>query len=708
MKKITSVALNTLLFLHCLLLFLIVFEASVEIPFWLQPLGRIHPILLHFPVAFIALLVLLNLLKRHLDKDTFQKINQFLLLITALFTVLATLMGFVLSLEGYESELMSLHKWAGIILCFLVYGLVVFRRKRIVYQSLLYVGLIGVILVGHYGAGLTHGVNFITEPLLAVKAPEVDENTPVYLAYIKPILEAKCVSCHNDQKRKGSLNLSSIEAIAEGGKNGALWIAHEPERSLFMQRVYLPIDDKEHMPPEGKPQLTPSEIELLEAWILQGANDTVSLAQLKQKDPLKSLVEKKWQKSNTSKTEQYTFKFADAEVVESLNNSPYRTVIQKSPKSPAIDVSIYGVSSYVLESLTELSPIKEQLVNLNVAKLPLGGKALGFIGTLNNLEQLVLNGTPLESEDLKALATCSKLKSISLSSTKVDASILNTLKKFKDLKEVFVWNTALTPKDVETFQNELPSVKFYEGYVADTNVEVSLTPPILEGRVNVINSGDKVKIWHKMDGVEIRYTDNGDVPDKNSKILDSDLTIALDGKRTKTIKTIAYKEGWKPSSVSNFVFLDKGFIPKHFELEYDGILSEYTGTGERILLDNVVMNNKVVFVSKFWSVFKEKPMIAIADFGEDSPPELEEIIISAGYSFYQSRAKTCPVKYAELWTSNDKVNWKLAEKRDYQNTKNFDNIRNISFKVPNGKHRYYKIVAQPNGIKMHLDQLFFY
>ena len=114
MKRPIPIFLNVLFFLHIFLAFLVFFESYLEIPFWLQPLGRMHPLVLHFPVAFIALLVLLNLFRKHIDPISFEKINYFLLLLTSLTTVLATIMGLVLSLEGYESELMSLHKWIGL------------------------------------------------------------------------------------------------------------------------------------------------------------------------------------------------------------------------------------------------------------------------------------------------------------------------------------------------------------------------------------------------------------------------------------------------------------------------------------------------------------------------------------------------------------------------------------------------------------------
>jgi uncharacterized membrane protein len=42
--------------------------------------------------------------------------------------------------------------------------------------------------------------------------------------------------------------------------------------SHIIQRANLPLDDKKHMPPKGKAQLTPQEIGLLTAWVQSGAD----------------------------------------------------------------------------------------------------------------------------------------------------------------------------------------------------------------------------------------------------------------------------------------------------------------------------------------------------------------------------------------------------------------------------------------------------
>jgi mono/diheme cytochrome c family protein len=62
----------------------------------------------------------------------------------------------------------------------------------------------------------------------------------------------------------------------QGGENGKNIVAGKPEESLSITRIMLPIDDDEgeHMPPEGKDQLTKEEVALLKWWIEQGASNT--------------------------------------------------------------------------------------------------------------------------------------------------------------------------------------------------------------------------------------------------------------------------------------------------------------------------------------------------------------------------------------------------------------------------------------------------
>jgi hypothetical protein len=50
---------ETLLFvLNTLLVFLLIFGNHLVIPQWLQPVGRMHPLLLHFPIVILMMGIL--------------------------------------------------------------------------------------------------------------------------------------------------------------------------------------------------------------------------------------------------------------------------------------------------------------------------------------------------------------------------------------------------------------------------------------------------------------------------------------------------------------------------------------------------------------------------------------------------------------------------------------------------------------------------
>jgi WD40 repeat protein len=89
------------------------------------------------------------------------------------------------------------------------------------------------------------------------------------------LLKSNCFSCHNDQKKKGGLVLTSRDAFLKGGDNGAAVDLDAPEKSGFIEA--LAADADPHMPP--KKQLTPPQVDLLRKWVKDGAKwDVAALA----------------------------------------------------------------------------------------------------------------------------------------------------------------------------------------------------------------------------------------------------------------------------------------------------------------------------------------------------------------------------------------------------------------------------------------------
>lgn len=122
-----------------------------------------------------------------------------------------------------------------------------------------------------------------TTPVLGGIAPPVMAGTDklVFQHVILPILDAKCNKCHNEEKSKGDLRMDTFEMAMKGGENGANFVPGKPAESLSIQRIDLPLDDDEHMPPDGKDQLTPEEITILRWWVQQGASATQKVADAK-------------------------------------------------------------------------------------------------------------------------------------------------------------------------------------------------------------------------------------------------------------------------------------------------------------------------------------------------------------------------------------------------------------------------------------------
>jgi uncharacterized membrane protein len=131
-----------------------------------------------------------------------------------------------------------------------------------------------IIFTGHQGAGITHGQNFLLAPLLPEKKQQqvLLEDAEVFTHMVKPILETKCMSCHNSKKAKGELVMETPELLLKGGKDGKLWDSTEADFGLMMRRIHLSLETKKHMPPQGKPQLTDDETSILTNWIKGGAD----------------------------------------------------------------------------------------------------------------------------------------------------------------------------------------------------------------------------------------------------------------------------------------------------------------------------------------------------------------------------------------------------------------------------------------------------
>ena len=80
------------------------------------------------------------------------------------------------------------------------------------------------------------------------------------------VLKAECFGCHNEEKKKGGLILTSRELLLKGNKDGPVVTSGKPDESRLIKA--LDADADPHMPP--KKQLTVRQMTDLRKWIQGG------------------------------------------------------------------------------------------------------------------------------------------------------------------------------------------------------------------------------------------------------------------------------------------------------------------------------------------------------------------------------------------------------------------------------------------------------
>ncbi len=262
---------------------------------WAAFLGPFHTVILHYPIGFVTLVLLLEIYLIFRPQVDLRKVVGWITMLTAGSAVAAASLGWLRATNAtYDPDLLERHRWAGLVVAFLTVLMAVVYWKafskasvafwRNAYRACLF-GTFGVLVVtAHFGGSLTHGSNYLTEnaPHFVKqfmgeksKAPSAigQGGTNVFFASkIAPIFEAKCVQCHGPEKQKGKFRLDTPEKLLAGGSSGKTAVKPgEPQASELIRLVTLPRDQEDAMPPEGKTALTGDEVLTLMQWIYSGA-----------------------------------------------------------------------------------------------------------------------------------------------------------------------------------------------------------------------------------------------------------------------------------------------------------------------------------------------------------------------------------------------------------------------------------------------------
>ena len=414
-------------------------------------MGRFHPLIVHLPIGFLLLGLMMMVYDRKENKH--QKIIRFAFFWGTFSTLAAILTGTIqFNREGYLWEDIQGHLILGVLT--FVFSFFMYLKlkgyhflEKVSYRFLGY-GLVLILLItGHLGGNLTHGKDHLTEPLpdqlkevlgfeipsrTLVLLPESYQDLTLYSEVIQPILDQKCVSCHNPKKSKGDLLLHNLKGIMGGGSEGPIISTTNPMESEILKRIHLPKEEKKHMPPKAKIQLSKAEKKLIDQWVLQGAPRNKTIAELGLST---SYFTSFFPVDETGIYPEPLLEPLDILMIDSLHSLG----LQVSPiykTSPLIKISAINAPDFKDKNAFVFLNVLNHIVDLDLGQTKVTDSIFKVLRKLKNLTVLKLNHTAISGKGINKLNSLEHLKQINLVSSNFEDEYLEDMFSFPALEKV--------------------------------------------------------------------------------------------------------------------------------------------------------------------------------------------------------------------------------------------------------------------------------
>ena len=426
--------------------------------------GRLHPMVLHFPVALLLTAAIAEVANLRWRRDWLQQSALALLVLGAGSAVVAASMGLALSVvDGYAGDILQRHRAFGIAvavtaciaLWFRLRPPAVVARRRAAYGGALACCVVAVFGAGHYGGQLTHGRGFISEALpdfLAGRDARIARSMlerDHFSATIEPILERHCYRCHSDRTREAGLRLDLRDAALAGGDSGRPAIVPGAVASSeVVRRLFLPRDDERAMPPESRERPEPAELVALLDWIAAGA-PWRGEAPMPTRLPADVLGE--------------GAEPAPEDALERLMGIGAR-VETLSRANPLLAVDLSRSTANAAEMADALRAVRNSVAWLDLSGVLVDNELLDAIVDLPNLTRLDLaDSGAVDDGALRRLETLETLYALNLAGTDVTAGGVRRLRDNPNLSQLYLWRTAIAEDDRAVLREALPRVRMNFG-----------------------------------------------------------------------------------------------------------------------------------------------------------------------------------------------------------------------------------------------------
>ena len=248
----------------------------------------------------------------------------------------------------------------------------------------------------------------------------------------------RCHECHGSGKRpKGGLRLADMAVVLARPVEEAVIVAGNAELSPLFQRLSLPAEHEDVMPPEDGP-LAAEELELVRRWIEAGAPWSAAAEAVEDDgapvpaEPIAPLT-----------PEQRSVR--DAALARLVERGAHARCLSAASDAVEVDLAV-ALPPATGADLALLAGLEPCLVELSLARAPLVAAELAALAGFRELRRLRLAHVPLGDAGLAHLAPLTKLESLNLYGTELSAAGLPALAPLSALRRLYLGGNGLAPE----------------------------------------------------------------------------------------------------------------------------------------------------------------------------------------------------------------------------------------------------------------------
>ncbi len=474
---------------------------------WFRVLGRMHPLLVHFPLGLVLSAAAVESVRWARRDFGISEFTRMAMALAAIGAVAAASTGWLNAWqEGADASwTLTLHRWLGTAMAAALLPTAWVANRRSVSPAVeamwahrgrvaTLACAVGVAAVGHFGGELVYGEGYVERALWAAmgardggrepddeqtdgnagEAPEAPEAVAAagagssrvhgasattdgaiaeeaapgsvdFRSQILPIFETHCYECHGRGKKKGGLAMGSSASMTKVTDEGAAVVPGKPDESLIVQRINLPADDLDAMPPEGE-RLSQTDRDLIRTWVSEGGR-MPSGAAATSDSAAAGAVPSDVASIRVSEPALTALR-ARGVVVQAVAQGDPRLEVNASVAQPPISDA----------DLRLLAPIADAVVQLNLSRTAVTDEGLAHLKGFDRLEQLRIDSTPIGDRALACVASMPRLEVLNIHSTKVTDDGLGGLSSARALKRVFAWNSGVTRAGADALTAAHPGV----------------------------------------------------------------------------------------------------------------------------------------------------------------------------------------------------------------------------------------------------------